>query len=100
MKVAEIAISFGGRFGDNGNRAVVMFDTVEGANSEFDRLEALLKRREERANDLEKTVTVSCINKFTCPINEITSIGLVDFARVNEQEKGVKDAFPLLPFSS
>jgi hypothetical protein len=45
---------------------------------------------------LEKTVVISGISEFTCPLDEITSIGWVDFAHANEQEAGMRDAFPNL----
>lgn len=95
MKVAEISIICGRSF-SNGSQGLVGFETVDAAMAEFDRLSELLKRRESRANDLEKTVVVSGIGKFTCPLDEISCIGLSDFAQSNEQEAGVRDAFPNL----
>ncbi len=95
MKVAEICITHGRSF-SHGGVAGVGFSDTETASAEYERLKAYLDRREQRANDLEKTITVTGINSFTCPGDEITGIGYADFSLMNEEEAGVKDAFPNL----
>jgi hypothetical protein len=95
MKVAEIAITHAPRI-SMATVAVVGFETASQAAAEFERLKTYLDRREARANDLEKVVTVVGINSFTCPGDEINGISLSDFARENEAAAGVRDAFPNL----
>jgi len=94
MKVAELQIICGRHSFGEASQGLIGFDTVEAAKAEFDRLADLTKRREARANDLEDIITVSGITEFSCPLDQITSIALVDFAHLNEQLAGVKDAFP------
>jgi len=96
MKVAELHITIGRNVFNSTSMGCVGFDDVEMARFEFDRLADLIKRRSERANDVEKTIVISGISEFTCPLDEIMAVGFVDYAKANEQETGVKDAFPNL----
>lgn len=94
MKVAELHVTFGRHSFGRSSTAIIGFESAENAGTEFDRLADLIKRREDRANDLDKMVSVAGIEKFTCTLDEVLSIGLVDYVRVNETQAGVRDAFP------
>lgn len=95
MIVAEIHLTEGG-FGDRGHVHIVAFSTLEKAYSEYDRVASIMLRREERTNDLPKMIEIDGDggNKTTLPLDHIRSIGLVDYAKVNAQQAGVRDAFP------
>lgn len=96
MIVAQIIVSTG-RFHYE-QRHTVGFTKLEKAQSEYDRVAALLTKRNERGNDLPKTVEIDGDSggKFTVGMDDISSIALLDFAWANEQEKGVAEAFPFL----
>lgn len=94
MKVAEVSISIGRRYTESSPGFAVGFSDKALAAAEFERLKDILERREKRSNDLEKTVTINGINSFTCPVDEICAIGFADYAHANEEEAGVRDAFP------
>lgn len=95
MIVADIhltACNFsGGGFVHN-----VRFDDLAKAEAEYERVAALMLKRADRGNDLPKTVEVVGVNKITLPLDDIHSVALSDFAEANEQEAGVRDAFPNL----
>jgi hypothetical protein len=95
MKVAEILVTHASRM-SMASIACIGFETASGAAAEFERLKTYLDKREARANDIDKIITVVGINSFSCPGDEIAGISLVDFARSNESEAGVRDAFPNL----
>ena len=95
MKVAELSIICGRHaFAGAAAQGLVGFSSLESAKAEFDRMADLLKRREDRKNDLEKTVVIKGIGEFSCCLDDITCVGLSDFAHLNEQEAGVRDTFP------
>lgn len=93
MRVAEIHVTYGS-YSSAAVTSVVGFEDTSTATTEFERLKLYLDRREKRANDLEKIVIIAGINSFTCPGEQITGIGLFDFAKANDSEAGVRDAFP------
>jgi hypothetical protein len=93
MKVAEITITYGSHF-SSASIMSIGFEDTDKAAAEFARLNTYLDRREARANDVEKIVTVSGINSFTCNGSEINGVGYVDYVRENAATAGVKDAFP------
>lgn len=95
MKVAEISIICGRHaFAGAASQGLVGFSDAAVAKAEFERLADLLKRREDRANALEKTVMVKGIGEFTCSLDDISCVGWTDFAHANEQEAGIRDTFP------
>ncbi len=54
-----------------------------------------MRRREKRSNDLDKMVTIDgAISHFSCPLEQISSVSMLDYAVANDEEAGVKDAFP------
>lgn len=95
MKTAELVITLASWSGMPSHHAV-QFDSLEFAKSEFNRLEALLKKKGDKGNDVPSWILIEGINKLTCDFDAIRSVGLVDLARSNEEEKGVKEAFPYL----
>lgn len=95
MKVAEVTFWFGRSFND-GMATVVCFDTLEVAQAEFEKMKDLLDRRAARNNDLPKTIEVRGINSFSCPLDEVSGVGLMDLVKHNAEERGVKEAYPNL----
>ncbi len=75
---------------------VLCFENIEIAQSEYARIGNLLERRQDRKNDLPPTISLQGINSFSCPLNDITGIGLVDLVKQNAEEHGVRDAYPNL----
>lgn len=96
MIVAQVFVATG-RFRYE-QRHAVGFASLEKAKSEYDRLADILTRRNDRKNDLPKTVDIDgdAGNRITVGVDDISTLGLIDFAFANEQEAGVKDAFPHL----
>jgi hypothetical protein len=71
------------------------FDDLDAARAEYERLFALMKRREERANDLPKVIEIiGACEKVTFPLDDLRSVGLIDYAHSNRQRSGLKEAFP------
>ena len=97
MQVAEIQITEGSFISAAPVCHTVGFDDLTVAYAEYERLVALMQRKEERANDLPKTIECEGpANKITVPLDGVRGIGLSDFAKVNEQRIGLRDAFPHL----
>jgi hypothetical protein len=94
MKRAELGLSIQRGLGPPLLTAVG-YDDVAAAKIEYDRLTALLKKREDRGNDLELVVELKGdYSEFSCALSDISSIALVDFQKTDESEKGLRDAFP------
>jgi len=95
MIVAEIFVTTG-RFHEQ--KHAVPFTALDKATAEFERLAAILTKRNERGNDLPKTVDVdgAAGHRLTIGVDDISSIGLCDFAKANEESAGIKDTFPHL----
>ena len=97
MKVAEISLTFSaGWAASNGFLQTVAFDDLGTATAEYERLVDLLKRRDDKANDLPKIVEVKGVNQASLPLSCICSVGLTDLKKSDEAEIGLKDAFPHL----
>lgn len=95
MKVAELLITQA-TYAMQPTTHVVSFASLEEAKKKFDEIAALLKRRADRENDLPKWLEIKAINELTCDFGSICAISLVDLAHADEQQKGVRDAFPHL----
>jgi hypothetical protein len=97
MIVAEVIIlSNAGLMGNVGNHQI-RFDSLEAAMSEYERIVGLLKRQHDLANDLPKTIEViGTGSRVSLPLEVVHSVALSDFALMNEQQKGLHDAFPIL----
>lgn len=93
MIVAVVLIHVSKGFGGIVKHGVPYTDTVV-AKAEYDRIAALIEKRSERGNDLPKVITLSGVTEFTAPVEDIVTIGYVDFALQNEQLRGLSDAFP------
>ena len=96
MIVADLYLTEGG-FGDKGLCHVVRFDDLAKAMAEYERVVDLIKRKSDRGNDLPKLIEVEGTgNKVSLPLDNLRVVGLTDYAKANEQEAGVRDAFPNL----
>ena len=96
MKVAEIQITEGSFMSAGPALYVIGFDDLAAAYAEYERLVELMRRKEERANDLPKLIECEGpANKVSLPLDGVRAVALADFAKINEQRKGVRDAFPL-----
>lgn len=95
MKNAELVITIQS-FSGAPSAHLVAFDSVEFGKSEFNRIEGLLKKRADKGNDLPNFLLVEGINKLTCNFDHICAVAFLDLAYANEQERGVKEAFPYL----
>lgn len=98
MIVANVVV-ITGRFSlDGATKGVIGFSDISAARAEFERLSGLVTRRAERKNEIPKTITVDggCGTAITCELDSVLSVGLSDFFVANEQEAGIKDAFPHL----
>jgi hypothetical protein len=96
MIVAEVHLTEGG-FGDHGFVHIIRFDDLAKATAEYARVADLMTKKSERGNDLPKLIEVEgAHNKVSLPLDHLRSVGLADFAKGNEQEAGVRDAFPNL----
>ena len=97
MRVAEVLITFSGGWSSmNGFTQVIAFDDLAVANSEYERVAELLKKRDDKANDLPKVVELKGINQMSVPLSTICSVGLTDLKKTDEGETGLRDAFPHL----
>lgn len=96
MIVAEIQMSIAPTFAHAGFILNVRFSDLEMASNEYARLAELLQRREDKANDVPKTVDCEGVNKVTVKLQDIASVGLVDHAKTNAELIGWDDTFPLL----
>lgn len=100
MKVAEFRVTyFGGSFGGAcGFAAVVGFDDLAAAKQRYDEIAELLKARAEdkRGNGTPQIVQIKGINEFNVPLENIVGIELADLKWADENEIGIKDAFPHL----
>lgn len=97
MIVAELLLVTEGGFGDRGHVHTISFASLETAQAEFDRIDEIFKRKEERKNDLPAMIeVVGDGNRVTIPLGHLRSVGLVDFVHANEQRKGMRDTFPNL----
>ncbi len=73
----------------------VKFDDLSGAEAEYERITALLKRRDEKANDIPKIVEiVGSGSKARFPLEDLRCVSLVDYDESNRQQSGLKEAFP------
>lgn len=94
MIVAELILTEGG-FGDHGFTHVVGFASLDAAKAEFDRVAEIFKRKEDRKNDLPSMIDiVGDASKVSLPLSSLRSVGLADFAKMNEERAGMRDAFP------
>lgn len=95
MIVANVSVSIGLY---HESRHSVGYSDLQQARADYERVVALMKRRREQGNDLPAIVTLDGAggSSLTVPLDDITAVGLADFALANEQEAGVKDAFPRL----
>jgi hypothetical protein len=95
MIVAEIQIQTSHSFALQAIIHSIRFDDLDAARAEYERVFALMKRREERANDLPKTVeVVGAGEKVSFSLEDLRSVGLIDYAHSNRQRSGLKEAFP------
>lgn len=95
MKVAEVILTSSHGLGA-GFTHIASFADLAIATSEFDRVADLMTKREQRNNDLPKMVELQGINRVSVKLDDICSVGLVDYAKANEEERGMKEAFPNL----
>lgn len=96
MIVAEILLTSGSFYGP-GNTHVVQFDELAAAKAEFDRISAIFERKGNRENDLPKTIhSIGTGCEVSIPLEQVTSVGLVDFATANAERTGMMDTFPNL----
>jgi hypothetical protein len=73
----------------------IRFDDLDAARAEYERVVELLKRREERANVLPKVIEIiGACEKVSFPLEDLRSVGLIDYAHSNRQRSGLKEAFP------
>ncbi len=93
MRVAELMVTLGGWSHSTIHR--VMFDSLEKATAEFERIAALLKKRA-KGNDVPKFLDVEGENKLTCDFDMVNAVALVDLKKADDAEVGLKDAFPHL----
>ena len=93
MIVAEIHISVSKGFSGAARHGVTFADAA-GAKTEYEQIAAMLEKRSERGNDVPKLVKLSGITEFSAPLEDITSVSLVDFAINNEHMQGMADRFP------
>ena len=100
MIVAEIvmlAAPRGGLLTTAHGQHNIYFDCLETANAEYQRVVGLLKRRDEKANDLPIMLEVAGAgNKVSFPLADLCSVALSDYEHANRQRSGVKEAFPHL----
>ncbi len=97
MLVAEIHIHEGNFMSAAPAVHIIGFEDLDSAYAEYERLVALMRRKEERANDLPKTVECAGTSqRVSIPLDGLRGVGLSDFAKVNKQRVGVKDAYPLI----
>jgi hypothetical protein len=96
MRRAELIITYQGWHG-NAVHYQMAYETVEGAMEEFDRITALLKKRGDKGNDLPSFLEVQgATNQLTCDFGNVNAVGLVDLQKADDNEIGLKDAFPHL----
>lgn len=96
MHVAELIITES-TFSATTTTHVLSFESIDSARAEYERVAGLIKDEAKRKNDKPPTVEViGDGNRLTLPLDNIRSVGLVDFAKANEQQAGVRDAFPNL----
>lgn len=96
MIVAELQITTG-NFSTQSVLHRISFADLARAEAEYERISKLILAEETRTNDKPPTIeVVGDGNRMTCPLREVRSVGLADYARANEQEAGVRDAFPNL----
>ena len=97
MRVAEVSVTFSGGWPSmNGFVQIIAFDDLAVATSEYERVADLLKKRDDKANDLPKIVEFKGINQASIPLNTICAIGLTDLKKSDEGEMGLRDTFPHL----
>lgn len=94
MIVAEVHITIA-EFGiHSAVTYTIRFGNLAEAEAEYQRVAALMIRREDKANDLIE-VTGSGM-RVTVALGDVHSIALCDFALLNKQTAGTADAFPHL----
>lgn len=73
------------------------YDDLDKAKSEYERVADLMRRREDRKNDLPPDITLEgAATKATVPLGDVTGISLLDYAKANAARSGMRDAYPLL----
>jgi hypothetical protein len=94
MIVAELQIVTNKGFHESVNH-IVRFDVLETADAEYQRVAKLMLDKADRKNELPQMVEVmGASEKVTVPLDTISSVGLVDYAKTNAQMTGLRDAFP------
>jgi hypothetical protein len=93
MKRAELSLSIHRGF-VGAVVANVSYETVEAANSEYNRIVALMKKREDGGNDIPLLEVQGGTSELSCSLGDVSSIALTDFQRTDDDEKGLRDAFP------
>lgn len=95
MKQAELFITISSWAGP-GSIHCIDFDSVSQAQTEFDRIADLLKKRGDKGNDLPRFLDVEGINKVTCDFTQICAVAMNDLKKSDEAAIGLKDAYPHL----
>lgn len=81
----------------SGGQHNVQFDCLETAQSEYDRIVELMRRRDEKANDIPTILeVVGAGNRVSFPIADLCSVGLADYEHVNRARSGLRESFPNL----
>jgi hypothetical protein len=96
MIVAEVAVTIGTFVA--ATHHVVRFDTLAAAEAEYERLAAIVKRKQELANNVPAIIEIqgSGCDKITFALADMRVLSLVDFVKANAELAGVKEAFPNL----
>ncbi len=97
MIIAELQITSGSGLVTSGFVHRVRFDNLETAFKTYYELAELLRKRGDLGNDLPRTVDIQGVeSSLSLPLANIQSVGIMDLAKSNEQEQGMRETFPNL----
>ena len=95
MLVAEIFITEGHFLEAPPSSHAVGFDDLHAANAEYDRIAALLLAKNERKNDLPAILECEgSTGKVSIALGAVRAVSILDYEKMNEQRKGLRDTFP------
>jgi hypothetical protein len=96
MLVAEIRLTQAS-FGMIGNPVFhdVGFEDIDQAQANYNRIAELIRRKNEKANDLPSTLELEgSFNKVIMPFDELRAISMSDYAKQNAALSGVREVYP------
>lgn len=96
MIVAELQITASSGFLTAGFIHRVLYDRIDDAKTAYEYVVTLLDRRTGKANDLPRVIQLGSVNALTLPLDSIQSISLMDYEKQNNEERGMREAYPYL----